>query len=247
MTAKNKIDVLVMAGFDPTGNAGLLRDAEALKSIDKTVFTLPTALAWQTDHTWIGTTSFSPKQNDQHIEVLKKLHFKALKIGMIGPIQQTKKLLSSLPLTQLKQKIVFDPVFKTTSGGTLTSLKNIKEVIQILKPFSPLITPNGPEAALLLDQTFHPKNDVLILAQNFFETFEVPVLLKGGHFNSKTKDIYIDHKQTVVLESKKSTTTKNVRGTGCYLSSLIAGFVSEQMSFKEACLKAKRILTKDLF
>jgi len=132
-----------------------------------------------------------------------------------------------------------------TSGRTLLS----KEALNSLKAFLPhtyLITPNIPEAELLIGH----KIDLLNMeasVKEIAEKYSVSVLLKGGHLESRvlmTDMLYIKERAKLVVINNKAVSTKNTHGTGCSLSSAIATHLALGSELEEAVVKSCSYLNK---
>jgi len=134
--------------------------------------------------------------------------------------------------------IIFDPVMVATSGDKLLN----DDAVHSLKGFLPyvmLITPNIPEAELLIGHTIALEN-LQTTAQELAELYQTSVLLKGGHLehtDTMTDILYnYENKKTTVIHNK-TIETKNTHGTGCSLSSSVATYIGLGFSLEDACIK----------
>lgn len=237
--------ILIIAGFDPTGNAGLLKDSEICKIHGYKSFVWPTALACQTDTRYLKTfpTPIS------HLKVLwnnlPKSKIAAVKIGMLcneDIVRFVSSTLKQLRKINPKLPIIWDPVLFSSSGGKLLSDKGLKLALREILPLLTVITPNAVELCQLTNTKFKSNLDAKKLSHIFFKMWHVPVYLKGGHLNTKSKDVFFDGVQFAIYSSKVS--AKKIRGTGCTHATALACNLSRKMSLKMALHKSKIFMSK---
>ncbi|HHS92565.1 MAG TPA: bifunctional hydroxymethylpyrimidine kinase/phosphomethylpyrimidine kinase [Campylobacterales bacterium] len=215
--------VLSIAGSDSGGCAGIQADIKSISANGGYAATVITATTAQNTQ---GVTDIHPLPIS-HIEaqleaVLSDIEFDAIKIGMLHSAEVIEVVHKMLAKYGAKN-IVLDPVMVATSGDTLIT----NEAIEALKVFFPstyLITPNIPEAELLIGHEITIEN-IKESAKELSERFSVSVLLKGGHLSLEaqmTDVLYIKEAEKTVVINHKSVDTKNTHGTGCSLSSAIA-------------------------
>jgi hydroxymethylpyrimidine/phosphomethylpyrimidine kinase len=126
------------------------------------------------------------------------------------------------------KNIVIDPVMVATSGDRLID-ENAVDCLKIFLPKAILVTPNIPEAELLLDKKINSEN-MEYTAKELGLKFKTSILLKGGHLNDDSTTIldvlynYVSD-EVIVIKNEKIK-TKNTHGSGCSLSSSIAAFLS---------------------
>ena len=161
--------------------------------------------------------------------------------GVIQAVQQTLKQYQT-------KNIVLDPVMIATSGDKLMN----DEAIESLKAFLPhvtLITPNIPEAELLLGECIILDN-MEASAKKLAEIYQTSVLLKGGHLKlskEMTDVLYNFTTQETTIIHNPSVKTRNTHGTGCTLSSSIATFLSKGYSLEESTTMGCAYLNKAIF
>lgn len=236
--------ILLLSGFDPTGNAGILRDIQVCKISKKKFLPVITAFAFQTDKKYLGTFIPEPgyfKKCSRMIDVkIKKI--RAVKIGMLGDervISFVLRLLEKIKDVSPQTRVVWDPVFESSSGGKLLTtpgrLLAQKELIKHVD----IVTPNVPEA-----QTLTASKNVDHLCDVFFKLYHKPVYLKGGHLQSKSSDFFYDGKKLKILGGKRK--NKNIRGTGCLFSTRLACHLASGESLWQASQNAKKFMN-DVF
>ena len=144
------------------------------------------------------------------------------------------------------QNIVLDPVMVATSGDTLLQQEAIKTLKNELIPFVRIITPNIPEAEILLGEKIDKQEDLSHFAKKLSSNRKVSVLLKAGHLTEEELvDVFYNAETGEVIELRsKRVYTKNTHGTGCTFSSAIAAFLAHGFEMNDAVRKAKEYMAK---
>ncbi|HEY2030795.1 MAG TPA: hydroxymethylpyrimidine/phosphomethylpyrimidine kinase [Myxococcales bacterium] len=209
--------VLVLGGLDPSGGAGLLADAQAIRAAGARPLCVATALTVQTTRRVRRFEPCNPQIVADSVKVLlEEENVRAIKIGMIGAaeVAQALRLPDDLPR-------VVDPVLRASSGAPLL-LGSADLYVQLAQ--GALITPNLPEAALL------PPD---LLARGC-----AAVLLKGGHGKGET---VVDTLSTAtfVEELRAPRIDAQKRGTGCRLASFAAARIALGHPLREAVVAAR--------
>ncbi|MFD1553384.1 bifunctional hydroxymethylpyrimidine kinase/phosphomethylpyrimidine kinase [Putridiphycobacter roseus] len=231
--------VLTIAGSDSGGCAGIQADIKSISACGAYAASVITATTAQNT---LGVFDIHPIPVP-HIEkqleaVLSDIAFGAIKIGMLHSPAVIKAVALKLKKYPCKN-IVIDPVMVATSGDQLIT----SEAIENLKLFLPeacLITPNIPEAVILLGQPIDKAN-LEASAIAIGKLYKTSVLLKGGHLNPQLNcitDLLYLIDQDIIIEIKNPwVDTKNTHGTGCTLSSSIAAFLSQGNNLETAVKK----------
>ena len=235
---KPKSKVLIIAGSDSSGGAGIQADIKAVTSLGSYAMTAITALTSQNTTGVNSIVSISPKEISKQIEFTSEdIKPDSIKIGMLHSSEIIKAVIKSLNKVKIK-KIILDPVMVAKGGTKLISDKAIKILKSKLIKKVTLITPNIPEAEILSKVKINTKEDMIFAAQILLKQGVKNVLIKGGHMSSKIMyDIFINNKEIVIFQNKKIL-TKNTHGTGCTLSSAIATYYSCGKTLKKSCEKA---------
>ncbi|TDS15041.1 hydroxymethylpyrimidine/phosphomethylpyrimidine kinase [Maribacter caenipelagi] len=231
--------VLSIAGSDSGGCAGIQADIKSISACGAYAATVITATTAQNT---TGVTDIHaipiPHLEKQLDAVLSDIDFGAVKIGMLHSCEVIEVVQHKLSEYKAKN-IVLDPVMVSTSGHKLIA----DDAIACLKSFLPhvtLITPNIPEAELLIDEKIDSDN-MEEIAQKIGERFQVSVLLKGGHIDNGTivmTDVFYVHEtQKVKVITNPRVNTNNIHGTGCSLSSSIAAYLSLGYPMDDAITK----------
>lgn len=231
--------VLTIAGSDSGGCAGIQAD---IKSISANGGFATTAITAITAQNTLGVNAIYPipttEIKNQIVAVLSDINVGAIKIGMLQSAKIIKAVLETLEAHK-DMPIVLDPVMVASSGDNLLDNAGL-EAIKLLLPLATLITPNIPEAQVLLKiDTISPEN-MPQMAEKIGKMYKTSVLLKGGHIeNSQTLVDVLYNYQTNSLHnfSKTQVNTKNTHGTGCTLSSAIATHLALGNSLKDAVQK----------
>ena len=231
--------VLSIAGSDSGGCAGIQADIKSISANGGYAATVITATTAQNTQ---GVTDIHALPIE-HIKaqmdaVLSDIEFAAVKIGMLHSAEVIKTVQETLSSYNI-DKIILDPVMIATSGDKLIT----NDAVEALKNFFPhtyLITPNIPEAELIIGHKITLEN-LEDSAIEIGEKFSVSVLLKGGHLEVETlmtDALYLKETAKVVIINNKSVDTNHTHGTGCSLSSSIATYVALGFELEEAVVKS---------
>ena len=233
MIPKSKI--LIIAGSDSSGGAGIQADLKTVTSLGSYGMTAITAVTVQNTTGVKSVVSIDPKKiYEQIVFTSEDIKPDAIKIGMLHSTEVIKKVLKALEKIKVK-KIILDPVMIAKGGARLIDEKAIKILKKELIKKVDLITPNIPEAEVLTEMKINTVEDMILAANKLIVLGAKNVLIKGGHLNKKKLfDIFLSKKDFKIFESKKFI-TKNTHGTGCTLSSAITTFYSCGKSIKKSC------------
>lgn len=232
--------ILVLGGYDPSGGAGLAADLRAARAVGVAAFPIATCLAMQTDSHFIALKPIPNAEIDAQIMTLGHHPFGAIKIGALGFLAGWQERFALLK--KFSCPIVLDPVLQSTSGGWLCEPQGREAAALFLSEIFPhvdLITPNIPEARFLLSGLAGEGNGNADLAKQLFQITQKAILLKGGHADHS--DLVTDFfaSQLGIEEiSQKRIPGKNMRGTGCFLATAIAGFLTQGNSPLQSCRAA---------
>jgi hydroxymethylpyrimidine/phosphomethylpyrimidine kinase len=219
---KPKSKVLIIAGSDSSGGAGIQADIKTVTSLGCYAMTAITAITAQNTTGVKSIIPIKPKEISNQIEFTSQdIKPDAIKIGMLHSKQVIFAVIKSLKKINTK-KIVLDPVMVAKVGTKLINNRAIAEIKKRLIKNILLITPNIPEAELLTNTKINSINDMIKAGKLLINLGAKNVLIKGGHLNSKkVNDVLLNKKIIKIFKSKKYK-SKNTHGTGCTLSSAIA-------------------------
>ncbi|MDB4846263.1 bifunctional hydroxymethylpyrimidine kinase/phosphomethylpyrimidine kinase [Pelagibacteraceae bacterium] len=232
---KPKSKILIIAGSDSSGGAGIQADIKTITALGSYAMTAITAVTIQNTTGVSSIVSINPKEISKQIEfTCKDIKPDAIKIGMLHSSKVINQVLISLNKIKIK-KIILDPVMVAKGGAKLINEKAIQILKKKLIKKVSLITPNIPEAEVLTNIKIKNTRDMISAAKILIKFGAKNVFIKGGHANTKiVEDIFIN-KNTVKIIKNKRITTKNTHGTGCTLSSSITTFFSCGKPLKKSC------------
>jgi hydroxymethylpyrimidine/phosphomethylpyrimidine kinase len=228
--------VLTIAGTDSGGGAGVPADIKAISANQCFATCAITAITAQNT---LGVTNIHPIPiatiQAQLRAVLADIGTDSVKIGMLHNSETITAI--SQVLEEFKiENIVLDPVMVSTSGSKLLEDEAIDTLCQVLLPKARLITPNIPEAEILLGKKIKSQDDLPQLALQLGEKTKTSVLLKAGHLEDEQLiDVLYNHEiKEMVPFTTKRISTRNTHGTGCTLSSAIAAFLARKYDLTTA-------------
>ncbi len=231
--------ILIVAGTDPTGGAGVVRDIETAAHFQIKASLAITSINVQDDNHVVEIVPMSGKLIAAQMRIaLEANPISAIKIGMTGTqeiIEEICNVLKDYPHIP----VIFDPVLVASSGGKLTTETIIDVIINELLPHVDLLTPNMGELALLSQNSlaFHHE-EAIQQAKKLLSFGSRYILVKGGHANDPLAiDSLVNKSEVINISTPRLTVT--MRGTGCILSSAIAAHLALNESIIESVKKAK--------
>ncbi|MFA8451398.1 MAG: bifunctional hydroxymethylpyrimidine kinase/phosphomethylpyrimidine kinase [Bacteroidales bacterium] len=233
--------VLTIAGSDSGGGAGIQADIKAISACGCFATSAITAITAQNT---IGVTDIHAiptlTLKNQIKAVLEDIGTDSVKIGMLHNSETIKVVKESLEAYNVKN-IVLDPVMVATSGNKLLEDEAIQTLQEVLIPNARIITPNIPEAEILLGCKIDKQGDLAKHAKALSLNQTVSVFLKAGHLtDDELVDIFYNAETDEILELKsKRVYSKNTHGTGCTLSSALAAFLAKGYDLNDAAKHAK--------
>ena len=230
-----KSKVLIIAGSDSSGGAGIQADIKTVTSLGCYAMTAITAVTAQNSTGVKSIIPIKPKEISNQIEFTSEdIKPNAIKIGMLHSQEVISAVIKSLKKINIK-KIVLDPVMVAKGGSKLINNQAIVVIKKKLIKKILLITPNIPEAELLTNMKINSINDMIQAGQLLINLGAKNVLIKGGHLNSKQmNDVFLNKKIIKIFKNKKYK-SKNTHGTGCTLSSAIAANLSCGKDLIKSC------------
>jgi hydroxymethylpyrimidine/phosphomethylpyrimidine kinase len=230
-----KSKVLIIAGSDSSGGAGIQADIKTVTSLGSYAMTAITAITSQNTTGVKSIVAVTPKEISNQIEFTSiDIKPDAIKIGMLHSTKVIAAVIKSL-IKIKASKIVLDPVMVAKGGTRLINQNAINIIKKDLIKNTYLITPNIPEAEFLTKLKIKSVNDMIKAGKLLLKLGAKNVLIKGGHLDSKSMiDVLINKKELTLFKNRKFF-TKNTHGTGCTLSSAIATHLSRGKVLKKAC------------
>jgi len=232
---KPRSKILIIAGSDSSGGAGIQADIKTVTVLGSYAMTAITAITSQNTTGVKSIASITPREISKQIEFTSKdIKPDAIKIGMLHSAEVINAVLKSLNKISVK-KIILDPVMVAKGGAKLIDNRSIKILKSKLIKKVSLITPNIPEAEILAKTKISSTNDMIHAARILMSLGAKNVLIKGGHLKSRIiQDIFLSKNEISNFKNKKIN-TKNTHGTGCTLSSAIATYYSCGKTLKKSC------------
>ena len=232
---KPRSKILIIAGSDSSGGAGIQADIKTVTSLGGYAMTAVTAITAQNTTGVKSVVPINPKEIEKQIlYTCKDIKPDIIKIGMLHSSEVINSILKVLQIIKIK-KIVLDPVMVAKGGAKLINKNAIRLLKYRLLKKAYLITPNIPEAEVLTNTKIQNLNDMLISLNVLSKLGVKNILLKGGHLKSQySHDILLAGKKVKIFKNKMIN-TKNTHGTGCTLSSAIATFLSCGKPIKKSC------------
>lgn len=235
--------VLTIAGSDSGGGAGIQADIKTISACGCYAASVITAITVQNTLGVQAVEGISPAIIEGQIRaVLDDIGADAVKIGMLHN-EEVVRIVSKTLKDYAVSSIILDPVMVSTSGHRLIEQSAICSLMTDLIPLAQVITPNIPEAEILLG---HPitSDNMTSSAQELAQRTGVSVLLKAGHLQStQIADVLYDYTTgTYTTMPSIRIETTNTHGTGCTLSSALASYLAKGLSLQEAAQAAKQYI-----
>lgn len=237
-------NVLTIAGSDSGGGAGIQADLKTFSALRTYGLSVITALTAQ--NTRAVTAIHAPPAEFLRAQVdavFEDIRIDAVKIGMVGGVDAIVEVAAGLRRHQARN-VVLDPVMVAKSGDRLLPDDAVAALTEHLVPLARVVTPNLPEAAVLLGED--PARDEAAMVDQARRLLRLgcsSVLFKGGHLEGPMSvDILHDGGGITRLEAPR-VPTRHTHGTGCTLSSAIAALLARGYPLPDAVAEAKRWVT----
>jgi len=235
---------LTIAGSDSGGGAGIQADLKTFQELGTFGMSVITALTAQNT---LGVHGVYPQTTESIIAqleaVLSDIGTDAVKTGMLFSSEIIQAVSEKL-LSYHVSNIVVDPVMVAKGGQSLLQEEAIEAVRTYLVPIATVITPNIPEAEVIIGQKgIESIEDMEQAAIQIYKMGAKNVVLKGGHLDGETStDVLYDGQQMRHLPVKRFP-TKHTHGTGCTFAAAIAAGLAKNLSVVEATKVAKDFIS----
>ena len=243
MGARNIKNVLTIAGVDPSGGAGVLADVKVMSALGTFATGVIAALTAQNTRAVTGVMPVPAFVKEQIDTLFADVRIDAVKIGMLGAQDVMAAVAQALRAHQAP-KVVLDTVMVAKSGDRLMPDDAVAFFKEELLPLADVITPNLPEASVLLGREVRATANMHEAARELWDMCggKTAVYLKGGHSVEETlRDVFYDGKAFIDLDGPR-VHTKNTHGTGCSLSSAIAALWARTDDLPQAVRLARRYI-----
>lgn len=227
--------VLSIAGFDPSGGAGILADIKTFEANHVCGMGVLSALTFQNDIHLEGLKWVKTGEILKQIAVLeKRFEFSVVKIGLIGNLDVLEEVVKALKQTQPGRRIIWDPIVRASAGFQFHSHFKREQLLSALENCF-LITPNTEEAVFLAGI-----DDPMEAAQRLAKYCNV--LLKGGHNKDEPGVDFLFGPNPVekILPAVEKVFPKH--GSGCVLSAAIVANLAKGNDLSTACRNAKKYI-----
>jgi len=231
--------VLIVAGSDSGGGAGIQGDIKAVSALGGFAMTAITALTAQNS---LGVEGVYPVPIDfiqkQMRMVAQDLGVDTLKTGMLATaevIDGVAEVLDEMPDTPL----IVDPVMVAKGGFKLLDPAAADSLVRSLVPRADVLTPNMPEAAVLIGREIAGPADMRDAAMRLLDLGPGSVLLKGGHIDGpEVIDLLVSRDSDLVEIRHPRIDTRHTHGTGCATASAIAAGLAQGLELEAAVRRA---------
>ena len=227
---------LAIGGSDSCAGAGIQADLQTFSAFGIKGCSAITALTAQNPNDISRVEPVSLAQLEAEIRALFDYYdIKAVKTGMLYDAERVELVASLLNELHAGKPVVVDPVMVSSSGRRLLDESAVAVLEQKLFPIASLITPNVPEAELLLNEKAGRE-----ASAQLFRKFSTPVLLKGGHIrgNRLLDQLYIDGEEIAFPHERQPWDQEKAHGTGCRLASATAALLARGSSLSVAVAEA---------
>src|SRR5688500_17270091 len=234
---------LTVAGFDPSGGAGVVADVKTFTAFGCFAAAAVTSLTYQNTTGVFGAAHQTAEAvRAQVLPVVEDFRVAGLKTGMLPSREVIEEVARLLQETNLPAPVV-DPVVRSTSGYGLIDDAALDALKKSLLPLARLVTPNVPEAERITGLSIKDEEDMLRAARVMREMGARAVLVKGGHLTGRVALDILDDGGTVNTFAEARIETTATHGTGCTLSAAIAACLAHGLGLEAAVGAAKSFVT----
>mgnify|MGYP001226582304 FL=1 len=231
--------VLVIAGSDPSGGAGIQADLKTLTSFGVYGMTAITALTEQNTNGVFDILEIPIEFVVKQINCcLSDINANAVKIGMLHSADLISAVLEALfnnnIVSNKKVNIVLDPVMVAKGGHKLLKENAIEALKNFIKVAQPILTPNIPEAEILTGIKINNLKDMKNVGREIIDLGASHVILKGGHMKKRVMtDLLINSSEIHSIETSKII-TNHTHGTGCTMASALSASLAKSIDIRHS-------------
>jgi hydroxymethylpyrimidine kinase/phosphomethylpyrimidine kinase len=249
---------LTIAGFDPSGGAGVLADLSTFAAFGLTASAAITSITFQNRIRGFGAIDQSAAGvRAQVLPLLEDFTFVCTKTGMLPTAEVVREVVRLFRETDLPRPVV-DPVIMSSSGQRLMEENALAPLIKELLPLARVLTPNVPEAETLTGTTITSEEDMRRAAAMIRELGARAVLIKGGHLGEpgaggrrqtaggiaeEAIDV-LDNDARVTVFREQRIAGPGIRGSGCILSAAITAGLGQGMTLEDSVRAAKSFVLR---
>lgn len=232
--------ILVVAGSDSGGGAGIQADIKSVTALGGYASTVITALTAQNTMGVFGVSEVDISFIQHQMQVvLEDLGADVIKTGMLHTAEVIRTVCGEADKFARNIPIVVDPVMMAKNGEFLIDDAGISTLVYELLPRASLITPNIPEAERLLQRSIKTVQEMRAAAESLIDLGAGAVLIKGGHLvGNRLTDVLLDPNGFHLFEVERIQ-TPHTHGTGCTLASAIATGIAQGLALPAAVRRAQ--------
>ncbi|MDY6985824.1 MAG: bifunctional hydroxymethylpyrimidine kinase/phosphomethylpyrimidine kinase [Candidatus Thermoplasmatota archaeon] len=237
---------LTIAGFDPSGGAGIQADLKTFLAFNVYGASVVTSIAVENTTEVRGSYDIPANTVEEQIDVvMDDIDIRAAKTGMLSSEEIIKSVAKKIRERGI-EKLVVDPVMVAKTGGRLLKRGAEKAMVEEIVPLAYVITPNVPEAEVISGIKLVDESSVKEAAMKIHEMGAKNVIIKGGHLTGdKSTDLLYDGNDFTAIEGIR-VKTKNTHGTGCTFSAAIAASLAKGKAIKESVRAAKSYVQRSI-
>ncbi|HEX5709080.1 MAG TPA: bifunctional hydroxymethylpyrimidine kinase/phosphomethylpyrimidine kinase, partial [Pyrinomonadaceae bacterium] len=233
---------LTIAGFDPSGGAGVVADIKTFTAFGCFAAAVVTSLTFQNTSGVYGAAHQTAETvRAQVLPVVEDFRVAGAKTGMLPTREVIEEVARLFRETSLPPPVV-DPVVRSTSGFDLIDDDALDALRRHLLPLARVLTPNIPEAERITNLRIRGEREMLEAARAMRGMGARAVLVKGGHLSGDALDVLDDEGRVTVYRAPRIDST-STHGTGCTLAAATAACLARGMSLEESVATAKRFVT----
>jgi hydroxymethylpyrimidine/phosphomethylpyrimidine kinase len=235
--------VLTIAGFDPSGGAGIVADVKTFAAFGCFAAAAVTSLTYQNTTGVFGASHQTARTvRAQVLPVVEDFRIAGAKTGMLPTREIIEEVARLFRKTALPAPVV-DPVVRSTSGYDLIDDDALDALKMELLPLARVVTPNIPEAERITGMSIRDRQAMAEAARMIRSMGARAVLVKGGHLAGRALDVLDEEGEVTYFDAERLETT-STHGTGCTLAAAIAACLARGYNVEDSVALAKRYVTE---
>ncbi len=236
---------LTIAGFDPSGGAGVIADIKTFAAFGFFATAAVTSLTFQNTTGVFGATHQSAATVQAQITpITDDFKIACVKTGMLPTREVIEAVARFFRESKVLPAPVVDPVVRSTSGYDLIDDAALQVLIHELMPLARVVTPNIPEAERITNLRIEDEQEMINAARCLREMGARAALVKGGHLTTDAIDVLLDEEGEVQIFRAARVESTSTHGTGCTLAAAIACGLGRGKTLAESVAAAKRFVTE---
>ena len=245
MTSPVPARILVIAGSDSGGGAGMQADIKTITLLGGYAMTAVTAVTVQNTFGVSAIHAIPPEIVAAQIRAcIDDIGVDAIKIGMLGSAGVIEAVADAL--AGVAVPVVLDPVMVAKGGASLIDYDAAEALVRRLLPLAAVVTPNTPELVELTDTEIEDATDALLAAQELLGAGPRAVLAKGGHLPGDTLTDWLVTRGGHIAFSAQRVASRHTHGTGCTLASALACGLGQGLALEAAVIRARAFVAQGI-